>query len=225
MGICAEAMFTYDARGRMVGVNSPEGRPAPRVFLGCTMAGYVARFGETLPDAVVRRLVDLVEEQPAVEELPVTASLRDEVRRVLAEAGSIAREGRGPNYRFPESIATPGGDVQVTEANIAIVRQTYPWLYEELAGWWPCFAVVRDGAAVSVCFSSRIGVAAAEAGVETLPEFRGRGYATAVTAAWGSSVRSTGRIPLYSTGWENLASQGLARRVGLEMFGANVMWM
>ncbi len=84
--------------------------------------------------------------------------------------------------------------------------------------------MVRDGAAVSVCFSARIGTGAAAAGVETLPDFRSRGYATAVTAAWGAAIREAGRIPLYSTAWENLASRGVARRAGLIMFGAEATW-
>jgi GNAT superfamily N-acetyltransferase len=105
-----------------------------------------------------------------------------------------------------------------------MVRETYSWLYDEWADWQPCFAVVRDGAAVSVCFSSRIGAGAAEAGVETLPAFRGRGYAAAVTAAWGATVRETGRVPLYSTGWENLASQSCrpARRADHVRRGHNL---
>jgi RimJ/RimL family protein N-acetyltransferase len=114
--------------------------------------------------------------------------------------------------------------VELTMANIEVVRSTYPWLLDELADWRPCFAVVRDGAAVSVCFSARIGAAAAECGVDTLPAFRGRGYATAVTTAWGASVRDAGLVPLYSTAWDNLASQGVARRIGLTMFGADATW-
>jgi hypothetical protein len=133
----------------------------------------------------------------------------------------VTGEESGPHYRFPEPIVSPGEVVRPTGANRALARETYRWLYDEVCDWKPCVAVVRDGAAVSVCFSSRVGVEAAQAGVETLPEFRGRGYVAAETAAWGNSVRASGRIPLYSAAWDNVASQGVARRVGLIMYGAD----
>jgi predicted GNAT family acetyltransferase len=77
---------------------------------------------------------------------------------------------------------------------------------------------------VSVCFSSRIGPLSMAAGVFTLLEHRGRGYAAIATAAWGAAVRMTGRIPVYGTSWDNLASQGVARRLGLIMHGAASSW-
>jgi predicted GNAT family acetyltransferase len=84
------------------------------------------------------------------------------------------------------------------------------------------FIVVEDGVAVSGCFSARIGAEAAEAGVETLPDYRGRGHAVAVTTAWAAAIQASGRQPIYSTAWTNLASQAVARRLGLTMFGADI---
>jgi predicted GNAT family acetyltransferase len=118
----------------------------------------------------------------------------------------------------------PGDAVQLTEANVSLAGDTYPWLVTELREWWPCFAVVRDGAAVSVCFSARIGSLAAEAGVDTRPDHRGRGFAANVTAAWAAAIQVSGRIPLYSTSWDNLASQGVAHRLQLTLFGADASW-
>jgi RimJ/RimL family protein N-acetyltransferase len=57
-------------------------------------------------------------------------------------------------------------------------------MLSELQFWEPCFAKLLDGKAVSICFSSRIAVEYNEVGVETLPDFRGKGYAAEAVAAW-----------------------------------------
>ena len=85
----------------------------------------------------------------------------------------------------------------------------------------PVMAVVVDGATASVCFSARSTPAATEAGVETLPEHRGRRYAGAVTVAWAAEVQRQGRIPLYSTSWTNHASRRVAARLGLIQYATD----
>jgi predicted GNAT family acetyltransferase len=55
--------------------------------------------------------------------------------------------------------------------------------------------------------------------VETLAAWRQRGYGAATVAAWAAAVRRQGRLPLYSTSWDNLASQGLARNLGFVPYG------
>jgi predicted GNAT family acetyltransferase len=83
-------------------------------------------------------------------------------------------------------------------------------------------AVVADDAAVSLCFSARLTERAAEAGVETLEGYRGRGYAPAVVLAWAQAIRASGRVPLYSTSWDNRASQAVARKLGLVQYGVDL---
>ena len=111
--------------------------------------------------------------------------------------------------------------IPVTTANDDLVRPLFPVLADDLPWRQPCLALVDDGRLASLCFSARNTPTAAEAGVETLEEFRGRGYAPAVVAAWARAVRREGRIPLYSTSWDNLASRSVARKLGLVLYGAD----
>ena len=74
---------------------------------------------------------------------------------------------------------------------------------------------------MSVCRSVRITPAAHEAGVETLPAFRGRGYAPDVVAGWARVVQSLGAMPFYSTSWENTASQAVAKKLHLVPYGTD----
>jgi hypothetical protein len=217
-----DALFIYNDAGRMVRVNSPDREQAPHVYLAYTSGAYVIRFGCNVSDLIAARLQELVDAQPHVETIRTAPPAVAAIGHLLGQQAAD-REG-GPTYRFPDGLTLADTVVQITEETVDLARTTFPWLLTELAGWAPCFAVVRDGAAVSLCFSSRIGAAVCEAGVITLPAFRGRGYATDTTAAWARAIQDAGRVPVYSTSWSNLASQGVARHLGLMLFGADAVW-
>ena len=70
-------------------------------------------------------------------------------------------------------------------------------------------------------FCARRSDAAAEAGVETVAAFRGRGLALRVTAAWAQAIRSSGRLAIYSTSWNNKSSLAVARKLGLNACANN----
>ena len=82
-------------------------------------------------------------------------------------------------------------------------------------------AFVDDDRVVSLCHSARLTDRGAEAGTWTDPDYRGRGYAAAATAAWGSLLASSGRTLFYSTSSDNLSSQRVAERLELPLIG----WM
>jgi RimJ/RimL family protein N-acetyltransferase len=224
LSIVADTSFTFDTRGRMLFTNEPlpsARRPAPRLWIGHTDAGSVVRFGCALPDSLAEHVTVILGDEPVTPHLTRPPRALPAIRSALLP---IARETAGPEYRFPGQLPAAPEAIAVMEENRELARDTFPWLLDEVAHWQPCFAIVRDGQAVSVCFSSRIGPSACAAGVETLPEFRGRGYASDATAAWAAAVRRTDRVPFYGTGWENVASRGVARRLGLVMFGASMSW-
>jgi RimJ/RimL family protein N-acetyltransferase len=221
----AEALFTHDAAGGMVAVNEPGGGPAPRFFLGRTRVGNLWRVRHDAPEATARRLDALAAAEP------VRDDPRAEPRSMAAfvDALEVDQEVRsvvaGPAYSFPDALLPAATVTRITRANLQLLRRM-DWdleaLARELDGWEPMVALVEDEVAVSLCFSSRLTARAAEAGVNTLASHRGRGYAPTVASAWAYAVRETGRIPLYSTSWDNHASQAVARKLGLVQYAADL---
>lgn len=221
MELHAAALFRHDAAGRIVTTNEPDGERAPRLFLGRTRAGNLWRFRDDLPSSLLREFKAILIEEPIAVDLRQPPACFAALHDILHRHDPVIHAWQGPAWHFPDAIASPAGVVAVSPAMRGLVETHYPWLIAEYEHVRPCFAVVRDGAAVSICFSSRRTEAAAEAGVDTVAAFRGRGYATAVAAAWALAVRRSGRLPLYSTSWDNLASQGVARRLGLVLYGVD----
>ena len=211
------ALFTHDARGRTLTRNALHRDPAPRFFLGRTVDGNRWRFRHDLPDDLAARLEALAADEPAPADLR-TPPRHDARYRELLDAPAPAGEAwAGPAYRFPADLPPHGaGIVRLTPANTGLLRgaDVEPWL-EDIGKSEPLIAVVRGGRAVSVCGSVRITPEAHEAGVETSAAARGHGFAVAVVAAWAGAVRELGAEPLYSTSWENNASQSVARKLGL----------
>src|SRR5688572_12296905 len=102
MSIRADTLWTYDARGRMLRSNEPDGQPAPRLFVGRTQAAHVTRFGEAVPRAVARALRAIIERQPTVDALTISPAAQFEIRATLEWRPLEMAEGGGPAYRFPE---------------------------------------------------------------------------------------------------------------------------
>ena len=223
LALQAEVLYTHDAAGRLLRVNEQDGDPAPRFFLGRTLKGNLWRCRHDLPPDLARDLERLAAEEPVAADLRDEPRNYDRIRALLGSHAPIAGTWHGPAYHLPDApLAPPAGVVRVTAANGELLRPTFTGLIAQLGWLQPCLAVVEGGAAVSVCFSSRNHPRAAEAGVNTIEAARGRGHAARVVTGWAAAVRAERRIPLYSTSWDNVASQGVARRLGLILYGADL---
>lgn len=221
MKLQAAALFRYDAAGRMIETNEPDGDRAPRLFLGRTRAGNLWRFRDDLPDELVRELETLLAQEPIATDLTQPPVMFDALRAALDAHAPVRATYSGPAWHFQPAIEPPSRVVVVTEQNVDVLQPIYPITATELTARQPCRAIVQNGAAVSVCLSARVSADAAEAGVNTVEAHRGRGYAVAVVTAWALAVRQSGRIPLYSTSWDNAASQRVARKLGLVLYGTD----
>jgi hypothetical protein len=135
----------------------------------------------------------------------------------LAPAGPLTKIRSGPLYGFPASLPDGHGAVRIDETNADFLRGGLDEWLPDVADGTPMVAVVVDGRAVSVCASVRVSAAAHCAGVETLVDYRGRGLAALAVTAWARLVRAKGAAPVYGTTFDNLASQGVARALGLRL--------
>ena len=218
MHIQAETLYRYDTDGRLRCINEPGDPPAPRFFMGRTAQGNLWRFRHDMPATIVQQIEALCDSEPASAPTGHPPLHYDAIRAILLAQAPIETEFRGPAYRIPDSLEPPPGIVLISEANQQLLERWFmDWLPvtpEQTAA-----AAVEAGVAVAICFCSRLTSRAAEAGVETAAPFRRRGHAAAAVAGWAAQLRRRGRLALYSTSWDNLASQGVARKLGMRLYG------
>src|SRR4051794_21028894 len=220
-----EALFTHDADGRIRFVNEPGERPAPRFFLGRTSEGNLWRYRYDLPDTCVAAIEALLQAEPVATDVRVEPICLPAIYNVLAAHQPITGTFAGPAYVLPDLLQPPASVVIVGAENRHLLE---PFLDADeepiqfIEDRKPCAVLVEDDIPVSICFSSRMTEHAAEAGLETKAAFRRRGYAVSVVAGWAAGVRDMGRIPLYSTSWDNLASQAVARKLSSRLYGSDL---
>jgi RimJ/RimL family protein N-acetyltransferase len=222
MELKANALFTHDAAGRILTSNESDPERAPRLFLGRTPDGNVWRFRDDLSDNVAANLERLCREEPPLANPRQRPVLFDALKAVLEAREPVVDVWEGPAWYVPRPLSEIDGAVAIGSENRDLLEEHFPYAAEHLDEQWHVFAVVVDGVAVSTCYSSRLTPAAAEAGAFTVEDYRGRGYVGWAVAAWGNTLLASGRVPIYSTSWDNAASQGVARKLGLPLFGAEL---
>jgi RimJ/RimL family protein N-acetyltransferase len=223
MRLRLDVLYTYDERGRLLLSNEPIESArvqSPDLALGIANGQSLFRAGANVPDDVIDRLGAI----PAGQLLATgTEKYFEALERELRPLGEWTRSG-GPAYRFPQTPEFSAEAIEITEATRSVLQGHTEWFFDEYNLWGRAFAIVRNGIAVSTCFSSRQDDRSAEAGLWTDPDFRGQGFAWSVTQSWAAAVYESGRIPFYSTSWDNVASQNVARKLGLISIGEDITY-
>jgi len=219
-----DALFTRDRQGDLLTLNElepvPPPTPAPRIYLGLTAGGSVRAYRPDVPAALRAAIERLCEDvAPLAREAWLPA-----LRAVLAAYEPDGEWGisTGPAFVFPGVMGLSAEVIAIEPGQESLLSEHFPFTATWLRERWPCYAVVIDGRAVSICYSARRTAVVAEAGVDTAEAFRGRGYAALVTAAWANAIRAAGITPVYSTSDENLASRAVARKLALRQFACDV---
>ena len=221
MALHRATLFRFDANGRLQAINEPGFPDPPRFWMGRTLQGNQWRFHHALPTATVAALEMLCQSEPITTDLRQPPRNAAAISAILQDHAPIRDEYRGPAYLVPADSVSPQQATLISAANAELLRRHFadllePDAYHRLG---PVAAVVQEGSAVAVAFCSRIPGKATEAGAHTHEAYRRRGYATLAVASWAEALYQQGCLPLYSTSWENVASQGVAHRLGMHCYG------
>jgi len=202
----AEALFASDERGRLLG-------EAPLLHLLRTDDDVVVcRCHAELPDALADRLAGLAARPRGRPSR--WADAYGEYASVLMAAGPLKTIRAGLLFAIADPL-TEGEVVAITSGNVDLLQAGLDEWVPDVAAGLPMIVAVVGGRAVSICASVRASATVHCAGVETLPDHRGQGLAARVVTGWARTVRGAGAIPIYGTTFDNLASLGVARRLGL----------
>ena len=204
-----QTLFNTDENRRIVSTREPNPSPGPQFVLIRDETQCAWAVGLQVEQAVADELNALAVDERPISDLHETPKHARRYERILA--GEIES---GPAFQFPNAISSPPNAIKV-ETLEPLLRHFVGWTEDELPERSPIMVVNEGGSAVSVCFSARRSPFAAEAGVETAPAYRGRGYAVMAVAAWAASIQQSGLLPIYSTLWENTSSLAVARKLGL----------
>lgn len=206
-------LFKNDNKNRMIAVNEPPYDTAPYIFVGGTRLGNVVRYSNRLDEGIIKKLEQVID--------PDTGVDLGGVIGILSRGRQISNFWTGPAFLFPNVSGRITDAIQITESNKGCLKLNFPHVINELEYRQPCFAIIKKETAVSICCSARQTNEVAEASLATLEKFRGRAYAIDVANAWAAEIQSQGRTALYSTSWDNFASQSVARKLKLTQYGTD----
>jgi hypothetical protein len=218
-----ESLFVLDVAGDMVHANEPGAPTAPRFFLGRTADGPDWWFRHDVDEPTRRELEAAVRADASLvgadEPMPIQPAPYE---AILARTQPAQRTSSGLAFSFPEELSAEPDAIPVTPTNAAILTPLLADWLGDVPVCQPMLVLPVDGRAASICASVRLTSVAHQAGVDTSRAHRGRGYAARVVTAWARAVRDIGRIPIYSTSWQNEASRAVARKLQLICFGSDL---
>jgi GNAT superfamily N-acetyltransferase len=207
--------FWVTPRGLLWG---PRPREVPRFYIARHADGHYATYCRAdLPPEIRSQVMALPSERALVDHKPVCD--------ILAAHGVCNNISATKTYTFaslpPVTALAAVERLLPSQPGFANVARRVRGLRRRSATLSPIFVIRDDGTIASRCTSALENEVAAEACVETLPEYRGRGYARRVLAAWARDLRRrtllpiSEKVPLFSHPVEDAALAGVARSLGL----------
>jgi len=208
-------LYVINANGRIVSTRETNARSGPLLSLIRSNKQCAWAVHASVPDNIASEIEALVRQEPPVQDFQGEPLYAQTYISLLK--GSV--EG-GPVFIFPDVLSQSSGVVTIKDIK-PLEKNLRGWAANEIESCSPILAVVEEGNVVSACFCARRSEVAAEAGLDTAENWRGRGFAAQVTAAWAQAIRAERLLPVYSTDWDNHASRAVARKLGLIEVASN----
>jgi len=235
LALHAETSFVFTDTGRIARVADPDRGPGPRFGMWGNAETNIALVRHDVGEATARALLDLAASEPPLARTDGRPAHAHRYVELLEAEAAVVDRGFGLSYWFPPDIAYEhaaalatsdmpraererlgaGPDHVLPEPFVALGFSTVARL------WEPWCVALHDGEIVSMVETVRLGPRGAEAGVNTVPSSRGRGFAAAATAGWATCPSLAGRTLFYSTAATNRSSQRVTERLGLGFLGAS----
>ena len=210
-------LFVLDETGDLVSSNEPYApwrRPAPFIFLSWSDDDYACCFRYDVPDKTREAVQEVIAGNwpfPGAEQPPEL----EKIKALLIPQAPKGRSDSGPAYIFASTAEPECDAILVDSDNTDVLLHAYSDNIPAIEYVQPCYCVLEASHAVSICQTVRRWPGNAEAGLDTLPSHKSKGYAVRAAAAWGCAVRAAGDTAWYSTSWDNKASQRVAEKLGL----------
>jgi len=153
----------------------------------------------------------------------------------------------GPAFRFPEALLRDPAWRRLGEGSVALMldddrRRSLAedgFSAAALTADPHCRAILEGDRVVALCGSRCCGSdrggrdsrgsrrgddgVGFEAWVETLPGERECGWGARCVVAWALAVRAAGAVPLYSARWQDTGALAIARKLGLDFYGEDLV--
>ncbi|MCX5971910.1 MAG: hypothetical protein NTV14_10500 [Coprothermobacterota bacterium] len=217
-------LFKTNAASELIGTNEPveaDTEPAPAIYVCYAKGRFLLKHGTGVPESWIKNLKDILSRVNGTANVPHT-EVEALIRKSALGHVEIAEIESGPAFYISQMPATTSDVFEITQWNREVLEPHFGYTHGHLDQLQPCIAKVIDDKAVAICRTVRRSSLGLEGGVDTILEFRKRGFGAETVAFWAAKVWALGLIPCYSTQWENNASLALARKLAMIQYATDI---
>jgi hypothetical protein len=218
-------LFRTNAAGELISINEPaeaDTEPAPAIYICYANGRFLLKHGVGVPEQWIKNLRDILGRVDGPANVPHTVIVAI-IRKSALDHVDIAEIEIGPAFYIPQMPVKASDVFEINQWNRDALEPRFGYTYRHLDQLQPCIAKVIGDKAVAICRTVRRSSFGLEGGVDTILEFRTRGFGAETVASWAAKVWSLGFIPCYSTQWENKASLALARKLGMIQYATDIL--